>query len=219
MSRKEFMERLEELLRDIPDNEREEALQYYNDYFDDAGMENEAEVIRDLGSPELVAQKLKAGLGELASAGTPEPGQGERKEAEKEKTEKEKTKKEAGFWKILSIVLLCILAAPVVLPLAGGLLLAAVTVVLALFGAIAGIVLAGFAILLAGIAVLGVGIVQTFATPAIGIAAAGVGCIVAAVGVLLSFATVWCCIRVIPWLIRGIAAVISYPFRKRKAGA
>lgn len=214
MSRKEFMERLEVLLRDIPDNEREEALQYYNDYFDDAGMENEAEVIRDLGSPEMVAQKLKAGLGELASAGTPEPGQGDRKEEEKEKT-----KKEAGFWKILSIVLLCILAAPVVLPLAGGLLLAAVTVVLALFGAIAGIVLAGFAILLAGIAVLGVGIVQTFATPAIGIAAAGVGCIVAAVGVLLSFATVWCCIRVIPWLIRGIAAVISYPFRKRKAGA
>ncbi len=214
MSRKEFMERLEELLKDIPDNEREEALQYYNDYFDDAGMENEAEVIRDLGSPEQVAQKLKAGLGELASVGTPEPGQGERKEVEKEKT-----KKEAGFWKILSIVLLCILAAPVVLPLAGVLLLAAVTVVLALFGAIAGIVLSGFAILLAGIAVLGVGIVQTFATPAIGIAAAGVGCVVAAVGVLLSFATVWCCIRVIPWLIRGIAAVISYPFRKRKAGA
>lgn len=214
MSRKEFMERLEELLKDIPDNEREEALQYYNDYFDDAGIENEAEVIRDLGSPEQVAQKLKAGLGELASVGTPEPGQGERKEAEKEKT-----KKEAGFWKILSIVLLCILAAPVVLPLAGVLLLAAVTVVLALFGAIAGIVLSGFAILLAGIAVLGVGIVQTFATPAIGIAAAGVGCVVAAVGVLLSFATVWCCIRVIPWLIRGIAAVISYPFRKRKAGA
>ncbi len=214
MSRKEFMERLEELLKDIPDNEREEALQYYNDYFDDAGIENEAEVIRDLGSPEQVAQKLKAGLGELASVGTPEPGQGERKEVEKEKT-----KKEAGFWKILSIVLLCILAAPVVLPLAGVLLLAAVTVVLALFGAIAGIVLSGFAILLAGIAVLGVGIVQTFATPAIGIAAAGVGCVVAAVGVLLSFATVWCCIRVIPWLIRGIAAVISYPFRKRKAGA
>lgn len=214
MSRKEFMEQLEELLKDIPDNEREEALQYYNDYFDDAGAENEAEVIRDLGSPEQVAQKLKAGLGELASVGTPEPGQGDRKEEEKEKT-----KKEAGFWKILSIVLLCILAAPVVLPLAGGLLLAAVTVVLALFGAIAGIVLAGFAILLAGIAVLGVGIVQTFATPAIGIAAAGVGCVVAAVGVLLSFATVWCCIRVIPWLVKGIAAVISYPFRRRKAGA
>ena len=62
MSRKEFMERLEKLLEDISDSEREEALQYYNDYFDDAGVENEAEVIRELVSPEQVAQKIKAFL-------------------------------------------------------------------------------------------------------------------------------------------------------------
>ena len=42
MNRKEFMERLERLLWNISDSEREEALQYYNDYFDDAGEENEA---------------------------------------------------------------------------------------------------------------------------------------------------------------------------------
>ena len=45
MSRWEFMRRLEELLSDISPNEREEALQYYNDYFNDAGKENEKEVI------------------------------------------------------------------------------------------------------------------------------------------------------------------------------
>ena len=67
MSRKEFMERLEKLLWNISDSEREEALQYYNDYFDDAGEENEAEVIRELVSPEQVAQKIKAGLSDSAS--------------------------------------------------------------------------------------------------------------------------------------------------------
>ena len=67
MSRKEFMERLEKLLEDISDSEREEALQYYNDYFDDAGVENEAEVIRELVSPEQVAQKIKAGLSDSAA--------------------------------------------------------------------------------------------------------------------------------------------------------
>ena len=51
MSRKEFMERLEKLLWNISDSEREEALQYYNDYFDDAGEENEAEVTEDQGGP------------------------------------------------------------------------------------------------------------------------------------------------------------------------
>ena len=44
MSRWEFMRRLEELLFDIAPAEREEALQYYNDYFNDAGKENEQEV-------------------------------------------------------------------------------------------------------------------------------------------------------------------------------
>ena len=48
MNRKEYMERLEQLLLVLPEEEREEALQYYNDYFDDAGVENEDRVIRDL---------------------------------------------------------------------------------------------------------------------------------------------------------------------------
>lgn len=64
MNRKEFMRRLEELLADISENEREEALQYYEDYFDDAGTEREAVVIEELVSPEQVARKIKAGLSE-----------------------------------------------------------------------------------------------------------------------------------------------------------
>lgn len=55
MSRWEFMRQLEELLSDISPSEKEEALQYYNDYFNDAGRENEASVIEALGSPEQVA--------------------------------------------------------------------------------------------------------------------------------------------------------------------
>lgn len=63
MSRWEFMRRLEELLADISPSEREEALQYYNDYINDAGRENEAEAIRSLGAPEQVAKSIKEGLG------------------------------------------------------------------------------------------------------------------------------------------------------------
>ena len=39
MNRTDFMEQLERLLQSITPAEREEALQYYNDYFDDAGGE------------------------------------------------------------------------------------------------------------------------------------------------------------------------------------
>lgn len=69
MSRWEFMRQLEELLSDISPSEREEALQYYNDYFNDAGRENEKEVIDALGSPEQVAQIVKEGLIENENQG------------------------------------------------------------------------------------------------------------------------------------------------------
>ena len=52
MNRFEYMRRLEALLSDISPSEKEEALTYYNDYFNDAGRENEKEVIQALGSPE-----------------------------------------------------------------------------------------------------------------------------------------------------------------------
>ena len=63
MNRFEYMRRLEALLSDISPSEKEEALTYYNDYFNDAGQENEQQVIKELGSPEQVAAGVKEGLG------------------------------------------------------------------------------------------------------------------------------------------------------------
>lgn len=56
------MRQLESLLQSIPAAEREEALQYYNDYFDDAGNESEQEVIEALGNPARVAENIKRDL-------------------------------------------------------------------------------------------------------------------------------------------------------------
>lgn len=61
MNRVEFMAQLERLLFDLPENERQDALCYYNDYFDDAGEENEGKVIQELGSPGKVAAIIRAG--------------------------------------------------------------------------------------------------------------------------------------------------------------
>ena len=62
MNRAEFMRQLEHLLRDISESERQEALDYYNSYFDDAGAENESKVIQELGSPGKVAAIIKSDL-------------------------------------------------------------------------------------------------------------------------------------------------------------
>ncbi|TAH69827.1 MAG: DUF1700 domain-containing protein [Anaerolineaceae bacterium] len=62
MSRFDFMRKLEDLLSDTPIEERNEALKYYNDYFDDAGVDNEDNIISELGSPERIAGIIKADL-------------------------------------------------------------------------------------------------------------------------------------------------------------
>ena len=64
MNRAEFMAALEAQLRDITTEERDEALKFYNEYLDEAGPENEAAVLAELGSPQ------KNALGPKASART-----------------------------------------------------------------------------------------------------------------------------------------------------
>ncbi|MCI8382284.1 MAG: DUF1700 domain-containing protein [Lachnospiraceae bacterium] len=62
MDKKEYLNRLQMQLEDLTNEERREALEYYEEYFADAGEENEDEVICSLGEPEQVAEQIKAGL-------------------------------------------------------------------------------------------------------------------------------------------------------------
>ena len=50
MDRAQFMKQLERLLSDISEAEKQEALAYYNSYFDEAGPENEAKAMRNMHS-------------------------------------------------------------------------------------------------------------------------------------------------------------------------
>ena len=62
MNREQFIAQLARLLQDLPPAERQEAIRYYQEYFDDAGEENEDAVIQELGSPGKVAASIRANL-------------------------------------------------------------------------------------------------------------------------------------------------------------
>lgn len=62
MDRKIFMKELEYLLQDIAEDDRNDALSFYESYFDEAGIDNEASVIEELGEPSRVAAIIKDGL-------------------------------------------------------------------------------------------------------------------------------------------------------------
>lgn len=61
MSRAEFIKELEYLLADLPDEEKEDAIAYYRDYLDEAEAD-EAEALRELGSPERIAAIIRADI-------------------------------------------------------------------------------------------------------------------------------------------------------------
>ena len=71
MTRQEYMQQLAALLAAMPEAERRDALDYYEEYFDAAGPEKEALTIQELGSPQNVAEKIWEGTG--AQPGTPMP--------------------------------------------------------------------------------------------------------------------------------------------------
>lgn len=62
MNKAVFIERLEYLLSDIPEEEREEAIAYYQDYLDEAGEDREADVLSEFGSPERIASIIRSNL-------------------------------------------------------------------------------------------------------------------------------------------------------------
>ncbi len=73
MTRDEFLRRLSAALESLPDEEREAALEYYEEYFADAGPENEQDVLEELGSPEEAARQILAGSSVRDIVPTPPP--------------------------------------------------------------------------------------------------------------------------------------------------
>ena len=74
MNRQEFLQALDAALSTlVPDRERQETLRYYEEYFEEAGPEREAEVIQELGDPVLLAQKIAREGGFSSGEGTQKP--------------------------------------------------------------------------------------------------------------------------------------------------
>lgn len=62
MTRTDYLATLDKYLRKLPQEDYLEAMEYYTEYFDEAGPDNEAQVIKELGSPREVANATIASL-------------------------------------------------------------------------------------------------------------------------------------------------------------
>ena len=224
MNRKEFIVKLDYFLQDIEDIEREEALQYYEDYFDEAGSENESQVIKDLGSPERVAAIIKAGLEnqfdqdiEYSEKGMDNANYKEVREViEAEVIDKEK--KENHFKgnpdrnRIL-IILIIIGIIFLALPIGGGLFGVCIGVIAALFALGIGVLTGGVVCLVGAVACLVKGAMILASTPGMGliILATGFGLIALSIGF---FALARGTVKVIPLMVSGVVNLIKTIIQK-----
>lgn len=219
MNRFEYMRRLEELLADISPSEKEEALTYYNDYFNDAGEENEQLVIDELGTPEQVAAVVKEGLGFGSTNGQPQQSI---PEASRQQTQYQgqpaqgapQQKKGMPGWAVTLIVIGLVFCSPVILTL----LCVAFALVIAGFSVVFGLIIAfgasALALYLAAIICFLLGI---FICPVSGLLAGtlmGTGFLAVAIGILFMLLTVLICMSV-PALCKGTAWLWRKLFHKR----
>ena len=58
MNKETYLQELRKGLKILPQYDREEAIEFYEEYFDEAGVENEAKVIEELGEPKILAKKI-----------------------------------------------------------------------------------------------------------------------------------------------------------------
>ncbi|MEE1031632.1 MAG: DUF1700 domain-containing protein [Ruminococcus sp.] len=213
MNREEFMRQLERLLWEIPVNDREDAIAYYQDYFDEAGAENEEKVIKELGSPERVAAVIKADRNrygtdlpyveeqiEYTESGYSDAADAVNREMLIERDSMKKANKKSMHW--VGIFILLVLASPMILGLGAGVIGTLIGILAALAGVLLAIVLSTVGVLAGGIVCFAVGIFRLFANPLEGLVTTGVGAILTAVGILLTLLCVWLIGKWIPALVK-----------------
>lgn len=131
MTKTEFIAKLTKYLRKLPQQDYEEAIEYFMEYFEEAGPENEARVIAELGTPKEAAHEVISRLLE-------------EKIVEDKSSLRNKTT-------ILWIAILAVLASPVALPILLFFLAVIVTLLMIIFAVIVTALALTFALLISGV--------------------------------------------------------------------
>lgn len=282
MNRMQFMQRLSKLLEDLPDEERFDALKYYNNYFDDAGEENEAQIIAELGSPEAVAAVIK---GEPESGnmntdshtyvtGTPDstdhvngsadsvhyanseygaenvhyansaygadnahPANGtygaydtahannanDTAQANNADATNGTVKKRWSTGAKVGIVILCVLASPMIIALAGAALGIAIAIVavafsiiVTIFAVFVSVSSVGVGCTIGGLGMFGIGIYRCVTNVANGLMIGGIGFVITAVGILACIVAWLAWVKATPAICRWIGRCCKRLFTRRK---
>ncbi|MFV0363136.1 MAG: DUF1700 domain-containing protein [Suipraeoptans sp.] len=223
MNRREFMSKLSQLLSGVPIDDKNDALQYYEDYFDDAGADREQEVIRELESPERVAKTIRSNLGYASSKGEYTETGYSNSEYDKQKETpvdiKNNQKAPRGdnnkIMKIILTVLVIIVGAPIIIPVAVGVIATIFGLLVAAFGIFLSLVIISICLIIVGVALIVVGCICLIPQIAVGITLIGSGLVLVGSGVIATYGSIKLCVSVFPAMIRFIVEICKKPFNRK----
>ena len=192
MNKTEFLKALTKQLKYLPKEDRDDAISYYTEYFEDSGIDENEDVESRFGNP----KKLAA---EIINSTTM-----------KHIYENEAKRSPKNTAKIIWIAVISILSLPISLPIAICLLIVVLTLFIALLAVFIAFVFSGIATMAAGVGMFIIG----FFVTGIGqkLVCIGIGMIVFAVGMAICFLT----ILVFVLIVRLIVHIIKKTASKRQ---
>lgn len=245
MNREQFIAQLARLLQDLPPAERQEAIRYYQEYFDDAGEENEDAVIQELGSPGKVVASIKANLQyggstfgandtDMENTGT----ESQTKDADGwQNADTQGQNGQQGTWQNRStqspyamqarkpkrgvggwalLIILLVFASPMLLGVGGGALGIFIGILATVFALWISFFAVAIGMIGGGIAVLIKGILHAISSPAAGLVSMGGGLICIALGILCAVFFLWFTFQLCPRVLRATLNFISRIVHKGK---
>lgn len=235
MTKKEFMKELERRLSKIPENEKIDALNYYEDYFADASIDDDMLVPDSMGTPEDIAKQIidevvqkeqseeyfdeNVDLKSDSNVYVPYYKRGENTSSsenrgsyandEKNYSQMKGTNTKNNDAKVVAIILLVITS-----PIWGSIAIAVLSCLFAIIVSLGAVIV--------GLGVAGIALICTaFLTSAFsgGMLLAGIGLILLALALIMIIPFVLFCIKFLPWAINGVVKGCKQLFGKRKEQA
>lgn len=224
MNKHDFMKQLENELSDVSQEERDNALLYYSNYFEDAGPENEEKLILELDSPKEIALEIKRDLGFISSSKL-QSDTSTSSDAGDQNLNVNNNSSKPFFEKTFTIgslnmplwlfIVLLVILSPVILPAVSGIFGTIVGIVFSVIGIAIGFFAASVAVIISGFGLIigGIGsiISSAFFT---GVALIGTGLTLIGLGILMFLLSLQLFIVWIPQFIRWIIKTTKSVFKK-----
>lgn len=192
MNRAEFLYILEKNLNALPADERNEAIRYYNELFDDAGIENEQKKISEFGDPKEISRQIL-----IENNIDPDS----KTEISPDSNIQNQNKNDNSTRVVIAIVILV-----VTFPIWIGIVAGVFGALFGIFAAIIGVTIALYATCAALIAA---GVAALISAPPIGLMMFGSGILIAGLLGLITKPLFKGIVNLISWIIKGISALFK----------